>query len=249
VLFDIFSDVRECLALITSRRIDGILVDWAVDDAALQQLAASGLPLVLLGRDAGELPLNWVKADEAGGAYEATRHLVALGHRRIGLLTGGADGHPIADERIRGYRRALAEAGIAPDPRHVAHGDWTFESGYRCGQRLLSRQPRPTALFVLSEIMVAGVLKAARRMGVYVPDDLAIVTTEDSAWVEYVWPELTAVHVPMDELGARATEMLLALLDGPARPPERVVMPTRFVVRESSAPARTLQAGLHAVSS
>lgn len=244
VLFDIFDDVRECIALMASRRIDGMLVDWCIEDADLSRLAMAGLPLVLLGRDPGDLPVSWIKADEDGGAYNATRHLLALGHRRIGLLTGGINGHPIGDERVRGYFRAMAEMDLTPDPRYVVHGDWTFASGYRCGQQLLSQEPRPTALFVLSEVMVAGVLKATRRLGFYVPDDLAIVTAEDSAWVEYVWPELTAVHVPMEELGVKATALLLARLDDPERPHDRVVMPTRFVVRESSASARVIQARL-----
>jgi LacI family transcriptional regulator len=238
LLLDTFADVRRCLALVESARIDGALIDMLTSDAILDELISRNVPLVLVGRDAGERAISWVKADEAGGATMAIQHLLALGHRRFGaIMASDEHTHAVVRERMRGYRRALEEAGIAVDPDAIAHGDWSFQSGYRLGQELLGGHMRPTALFVLSEIMAAGTQQAALDLGLRVPDDLAIVTTEDSPLVEYTRPQLSAVHVPMYAVGLRATEVLLSLLDKPDGGPQQIVLPTTFTARASSAPA------------
>jgi LacI family transcriptional regulator len=241
LLLDTFADVQHCLTLVGSARIDGALVDMLISDVMLKELIARGVPLVLVGRDAGDLPVSWVKADEAGGAYTATRHLLALGHRRFGAISAANEHtHAVVRERLQGYRRALEEAAIEVEPASIARGDWSFQSGYMLGRELLSRQVPPTALFVLSEIMAAGAQQGALDLGLRVPDDLAIVTIEGSPLVEYVRPQLSAVHVPMYAVGLRAAEVLLSLLNEPIDEPHRIVLPTTFVVRESSAPASGL---------
>jgi LacI family transcriptional regulator, galactose operon repressor len=236
-LLDTFADVQHCLTLVGSARIDGALVDMLISDLMLKELIARGVPLVLVGRDAGDLPVSWVKADEAGGAYTATRHLLALGHRRFGAISAANEHtHAVVRERLNGYRRALDEAGIESEPGSVVPGDWSFQSGYALGRELLSRPIPPTALFVLSEIMAAGAQQSALDLGLRIPDDLAIVTIEGSPLVEYVRPQLSAVHVPMYAVGLRAAEVLLSLLNEPVDEPYRIVLPTTFIVRESSAP-------------
>ena len=233
LLLDTFIDLQRCLTLVGSARIDGALIDMLISDQMLDELAARGVPLVVAGRDAGERPISWVKADEEGGAYAATRHLLDLGHRRLGVISASyEETHAVVRERLRGYRRALAEAGVAAGA--AAHGDWSFGSGYALGQQLLARQDRPTALFVLSEVMAAGTLQGALALGLRVPDDVAIVTTEDSPLVEYMRPQLSAVHVPMYEVGRRAAQLLLSLLDDPNGGPHQIVLPTTFVARGST---------------
>lgn len=235
LLVDTFVDAGRCLALLDSGRIDGAVIDWRVPDDLLAQLVARQAPIVLAGRDAGDLPLSWVKADEEGGAYQAARHLLATGQRAPALLAAvEEESNAVARARVQGYRRALYEAGVALTPDDMAYGDWTFESGVAEGRRLLTREPRPTAIFALSELMAMGVLRAAGELGLRVPGDLALVTVEDNPWVEYVQPQLSAVHVPMHEVGTRATEALLALLADPAAPPRQIVLPTTFTVRASS---------------
>ena len=237
ILLDTFVDARGCAGLLQSGRIDGALIDYQIEDAVLQALVAAATPVVLVGRDAGDLPVSWVKADEAGGSAVATRHLLDLGHRRVALLSAyREDGNEIARQRVLGFQQAMWEAGVALDPALVVQGDWTFESGYDLGRALLTRQPPPTAIFVLSELMALGVLEAAQSLGLRVPDDLAVVTTEDSPWVERVRPRLSAVHVPMYEVGTRAVEVLFSLLEHPAQEPQQIIIPTTFVARESSVP-------------
>ncbi len=240
VLLDAFVDARRCLSLLNSGRIDGAVVDLTVGDDVLRYLVAQGAPVVLVGRDAGDLPVSWVKADEEGGAYEATRHLLALGHRRPALLTVvEASNSAIVEERTHGYARALAEADLTLATTDVAQGDYTFASGVVQGQALLRRDPRPTAIFAMSEIMASGMLQAAQALDLRVPEDLSIVTTENSPLVEYVRPRLSAVHVPMYGVGARATDILIALIDDPVQVPRQLVLPTTFVDRESCAPPPT----------
>jgi DNA-binding LacI/PurR family transcriptional regulator len=241
LLLDTFADVQHCLTLVGSARIDGALVDMLISDVMLKELIARAVPLVLVGRDAGALPISWVKADEAGGAYTATQHLLSLGHRRFGAISAADEHtHAVVRERLQGYRRALEEADIAVEPDSIVRGDWSFQSGYLLGRELLGRRTPPTALFVLSEIMAAGAQQGALDLGLRVPDDLAIVTIEGSPLVEYVRPQLSAVHVPMYAVGRRATEILLSLLNEPVGEPHRIVLPTTFVVRESSVPASGL---------
>jgi DNA-binding LacI/PurR family transcriptional regulator len=238
--YHVLTTLSSSPALLDSGRIDGALCNWQIPDDVLVQLAARRAPVVVVGRDAGNIPVSWVKADEEGGAYEATRHLLSLGHRRFGLIgvteARGADRNrnSIPQERVSGYERALMEAAVPVEARYTARGDWTFGSGYVMAKALLSRRPRPTAIFALSEIQSAGALRAAAELGLAVPDDVAIVTTEDSPFVDYLSPRLTAVHVPMYQVGLKATEVLLALLEDRAAPPQHLVLPTRLVMRESS---------------
>jgi len=239
VLVDTFVQSTRALPLVTGGRIDGILADFFVPDAVLADLIARDIPVVLVGRDSDTKGVSWVKADETDGAREATRHLLGQGHRRIGLIAAGEEGNnDIVRARLDGFRQALAEAGVPIMPEFVAHSrDFTFESGCALGHSLLDRRSRPSALFVFNETLAAGVLKAARQLHIRVPEDLAIATTEDSPWVGYIWPELTAVHVPMRDVGTRATEMLLALLDDPSSAPLHEILPTTLVIRASSEPA------------
>lgn len=225
---------HQVVSLLSSGRIDGALINWHLEGDVIKALVERDASVVLVGRDEAALPISWVKADEEAGAYQATRHLLELGHQCFGLITIGEEHHAIAYERRHGYERALTEAGIPIERKYSAYGDWTYRSGYDLGVHLLTLHPRPTAIFALNELMAVGVLRAAHLLGLHVPNDLALITTEDTPWVEYVHPRLSAVHVPMYEVGTRAVEVLLALLDEPTSGPRQVVLPTTFVVRESS---------------
>jgi DNA-binding LacI/PurR family transcriptional regulator len=234
VLFDTFTDVSHFLALLESGRIDGALVESMVEDDVLAQLLERTANVVLVGRET-PLPVSWVKADEEGGAYKLGRHLLAQGRKRPALLAvDEAHDSEMARERVRGFRRALTEAGLELLPEHVTFGGWSFESGYVLGQQLLTLPEPPDAVFALAEGIAVGLLEAARHLGVRVPADLSVVTTEDNDWVKHVVPALTASHVPMFEVGVRATELLLARLANPDLPTEHLVIPTTLNVRESS---------------
>lgn len=166
------------------------------------------------------------------GAQAMGEHLVGLGHTRIGFISG-LPSFRSSHERRGGFEDALTKAGVALDPDYVVQGAYTFDSGMACGEALLARQPRPTAIFAGNDEMAAGVLQAARRAGLSVPRDLTVVGFDDFQIAQAVWPPLTTIHVPTREVGRRAAEKLIAEEGRPARDPEGAV--PYLVIRESSA--------------
>lgn len=214
---------------------DGLLVlSPLVDEAPEPGPRAGGRPVVLIeqrgtGRDVG------VTATHRVGEAEATRHLVALGHRRIGFVAGTPI-HSTSRERLDGFRDALAEAGIRFDPGLVAPGWNDRDSGLAAGRRLLALPDRPTAIVASNDLEAVGVLGAAREAGLRVPDDLSVVGFDDLPLARHTHPPLTTVHQPLAAMGRRAAEMLIGWVEGAEPVPSRVVLPTRLVVRESSGP-------------
>ena len=240
--------------ILAARLTEGLLAVYPGQATAyLSDLHASGYPVVMLDDQvipAGTTP--WVGADNRIGAAAAVRHLVQLGHRRIGHIKGRI-GYECSEDRYRGYCDALAEAGIAVDPRVVVQGDFLVSGGVACARELFALPDRPTAIFAASDDMASGVLAAADEAGLRVPDDLALVGFDDAAPAAFVRPALTTVKQPFFEMGKRAATLLLDAVNARREPmpswytaagrngasaadsaPIREFLPTRLVVRESS---------------
>jgi LacI family transcriptional regulator, galactose operon repressor len=224
---------REALAVeaLRRRRVDGLVVVPA-PGAQLAEVARAGVPLVQLDRFVRGLAADAVMVENAAGAAAAVAHLAALGHRRIGILSDTPRISSSA-ERIRGYRHALAAAGIAADERLVSIAGPTQAEGHRAALALLGGADRPTALFTANNFMTVGALLAARDLGLRIPADLALVGFDDLDWTALVDPPLTAVSQPVGELGRVAGERLLARIGGDAGPPRRIRLATELVVRGS----------------
>ncbi|MFL5480381.1 MAG: substrate-binding domain-containing protein, partial [Gemmatimonadaceae bacterium] len=168
------------------------------------------------------------------GARDMVAHLVSLGHRRIAIIKGAARNYDAA-ERLRGYRKALREAGIEPDPTLERNGDFTEAGGYLAALALLALKDRPTAIFAANDSMAIGALSALRESGVEIPGEMAVAGFDDIPLARYMDPPLSSVHVPICELGARAVEMLLhgiSRKNDHQRRRERV--PTELVIRRST---------------
>ncbi|HET9986085.1 MAG TPA: LacI family DNA-binding transcriptional regulator [Longimicrobiales bacterium] len=215
------------------RRVDGlVLMSPDIDAAGLEANLPHNLPLVLLNCAIGATAVPTITIDNFGGATAMVRHLVGLGHRRIGFIAGPARNYDAA-ERLRGYREAMREAGLDPAGSEEP-GDFTESGGHRGAARLLARPARPTAIFAANDAMAVGAMSALREAGVSIPDDVAVAGFDDIPIARYLSPALTSVHVPIAELGARAVERLFSALAGRAeraRRPE--VLGTRLVVRRS----------------
>lgn len=236
ILLDTGMNASQHAALFNSGRIDGALIDWMIDDTLLYKLVRRQMPMVLVGRDAGELPISWVKVDECSGAYHLTNYLLEIGHRTIVALSGGNEmQNAVVHDRLKGFRQAMTEAGLPLSAQDILWGDWTYETGYMLGQQVLARHPRPTAVLALNEGIAVGLLKVAHAAGVNIPRDLAIATVEDSPWVHYVSPELTSMHIPMYEVGVQAAELLLAHITGTITTPQHLTLAPTLFVRESTA--------------
>lgn len=172
-----------------------------------------GCRYVRMGSAELDVPSNMVASNDRQAVAEATRFLIAQGHRRIGLITG-PHGFRSARERRQGFEDALAEAGIKLPRSLVADGNYTFESGIAATQRLLDVSPRPTAIFASNDDMAAGVLLAARQRGLGVPEQLSIVGFDDQPLAARLWPPLTTVHWPMEAMARSAALKLIGDMIG-----------------------------------
>lgn len=232
------------LERLASGETDGaILVLPEESDTELQALADQGLRLVIVdprGETAGGIPV--VCAAHWSGAMQATRHLLELGHRRIGAITGPA-GWLATEDRLRGYYGTLAGAGVRPDEQLVQHSIFSIEGGRDAALRLLSLAEPPTAIFAFNDSMAVGAMQAAASRGLRIPADLSVVGFDDTIEAEIAMPALTTVRQPLAELGRTAVSLLLRQLENRRLEPLRVELETRLVVRDSTGPAAARTAG------
>jgi LacI family transcriptional regulator len=222
------------LEMIQSKRIDGLIISGPrTESTALRSLVEEGFPLVLMG----QLPhpdFCYVDVDNRAAAGTAVEHLVDLGHVRIACVTNAPPSYTAAIQRLQGYRDVLAAHGISYRAELVRYGDFTPDSGYEQMCSLLDAPERPTAVFVASDVVAFGVMAAIRERGLRIPEDVAVVGFDDVPFARYASPPLTTAHLPAEELGRRAGEMLIALISGADLGERHVLLETSLVVRESS---------------
>jgi DNA-binding LacI/PurR family transcriptional regulator len=230
--------VRGALDRLRDRGVDGIVVIAPQETAAdaLRGLAP-GVPVVAAEAGPGDaIPV--AEVDQVAGARLATEHLLELGHRGVAHIAG-PDDFMEAQERIAGWRAALAGAGIAAPTPYV--GDWSARAGYELGQRLLQEQPEATAVFAANDPMALGLLRAMRERGLSAPEDVSVVGFDDVPEAEYFSPPLTSIRQDFDEIGRRSLGLLLEQMkrrDGARERPRRFVVAPELVVRQSTAPPR-----------
>jgi LacI family transcriptional regulator len=205
---------------------------------ALVALERQGYPFVVLDprHPVGDsAPV--VGAGHLGGAKAATEHLLSLGHRRIGVITG-PHGWVATVQRLDGYQVSLAAAGLQSDPKLIAKGNFTNDSGYWAALELLSLRKPPTAIFAMNDEMAVGAMRAAEERGLEIPRDLSIVGFDDLEKTQIVTPSLTTVRQPLAEMGRMAVSLLTRLLERQPIEAMRVELATKLVVRESTAAPR-----------
>jgi len=203
------ADAEAAAARLVGSGIDGIILPPPLCDsvAVRRTLAESGTPAVAVATGQPHADASAVRIDDYEAAREMTRHLVALGHRRIGFIKG----HPnltASLQRLEGHLAALAEAGIAPSEDLAEQGYFTYRSGFEAAERLLSLDPPPTAIFASNDDMAAAVVAVAHRRGLDVPRDLTVVGFDDSALATSVWPELTTIRQPIADMSRQAVTLL-----------------------------------------
>jgi len=220
------------------RRSKGVVFAFCTPTAAQRErLLDRGIQVVLLDpltESTSDSPS--VAANNWRGGFDATRHLLDLGHRRIGLISG--PGHAMASRaRGDGYRAALDLAAVPHDPALVREGSFTFEDGLRHTRDLLTRADPPTAIFACSDRYALGAYQAAHALGIRIPDDLSIVGFDDIPPVAQLSPPLTTVKQPLVDMAAAAVKMVVTLASGGRLPQRHVVYATELLVRGSTAPA------------
>jgi DNA-binding LacI/PurR family transcriptional regulator len=192
-----------------------------------------GIPLVLCGRPAlGAGALSYVDADNVGGAMKAVRYLLEVSRTTVATIAGPKDMSPGID-RLLGYRKAMSAAGVN-DPGLIAYGDFTLASGEHAMYRLIDHRPGLDAVFVASDLMAAGALRALRRLGRRVPGTVAVVGFDDSPLAQHTDPRLSTVRQPVDAMAAWMAGQLLDLIATPDAVPRQVIMDTELVLRDSA---------------
>jgi LacI family transcriptional regulator len=220
--------------VLRGRHVDGlIMMSSDIDDPILPLLIRDETPLVLVGRHPYLRDVSSADVDNIGGASTAVQHLIKLGHRRIATITGPLYMAAAMDRRD-GYKQALAEAAMPVRPELIVEGDFTQASGYQGMRKLLSLAEPPTAVFVASDPMAAGALRAIHEAGINVPKEIGLVSFDDLPLASILTPPLTSVHQPLYELGATAADLLLARLEQSGeQPPTHARLKTHLVVRQS----------------
>jgi len=223
-------------AVLTRRPTGVILVVFDVSPAQHSQLTARGIPFAVLD-PAGE-PSEGVPAIGSAnwnGGMAAARHLLDLGHRRIGVI-GGPPSLLCSRARLDGYRAAMDMAGVPIEPALVRSGDFHVEGGYDSGLELLRLPEPPTAVFAGSDLQALGVYEAARELGVRIPGELSVVGYDDLPVARWVGPPLTTVHQPLAEMAEMAARMVITMSRGAEPVTRRLDLATSLVVRQSTAP-------------
>jgi LacI family transcriptional regulator len=218
--------------LASNSLLDGLVIaSYLIDDPLIEVLINSKVPFLLIGRHPSNDTLNYIDADNLNGAREAVVHLIRLGRRRIATITGPRK--MIAGiDRLEGYERAFHERGLRPDPELIVEGDFTESGGYNSMMCLIPHNP--DAVFVASDAMAMGALRALNETGRRVPEDVAVVGFDDIQAAAHMDPPLTTVRQNITRLGQLAAETLIQILAEGMTPPHRLVLPTELVIRASS---------------
>jgi LacI family transcriptional regulator len=218
--------------LVGHRRVDGLIVINPYSDDRFQHIPEK-FPVVFVGAQSHEQKISSVCLDDEKVAYEATRHLISLGHTNIALVTGPME-EDCSLDRTEGYRRALQEAGIPFDNSKIIEGDWSATSGQDALLSFVEQGRIPTAVFAQNDRMAMGVLRAARDVNIKVPTQLAVIGVDDMPLSSYFDPPLTTMRQDMPRIGQEATRMLLDIIQKKNTDQREVKLSAQLVVRQST---------------
>ena len=230
---ELLSDIRQ---LVSRQKLDGMLILPPVSEnhALAELLREIHCPYMRILSAALDEPQNLVQSMDRQSAAEVAEHLAKLGHTRIAMILGPPT-YRSSQERLEGFSNALADRGLALAPDYIAEGAYTFESGAACAEMLLSRTPRPTAIFASNDEMAAGVYRTAYLRGLRIPHDLTVIGFDDSPLASRLSPSMTTMRQPIRDMGRLAAERLIAKIsrsEGPSLSATTVF--SHLVVRESS---------------
>src|SRR5581483_828619 len=217
--------------LIHENYVDGILVSGPrEDDAEIIRLHKQGVPIMLMGQ-LPDTDIPFVDINAIAGAAAAVYHLIGQGHRRIAMITNAPLTYTSAQQRRDGYHQALKQANLEIHDAYLQEGNYTPASGFAAMTRLLELTPRPTAVFVASDVVAMGAIQAIKRASLRVPDDVAVVGFDDVPLAEYYDPPLTTIRLPAYGLGWAAGDRLVRMIEGDNLDTPRLLLDSELVVR------------------
>lgn len=227
----------EYVELLLRQRIDGVIINSAIANIDyLFDLKDQNVPCVLIDRNVEKFECSKVFSDNSLGGYEGMKYLLELGHRRIHVVAPFNFAQPV-QHRLRGIRQALAEYGVQETPdMFITSSDPTFEMGVHAGVHLAQMEPRPTAIFGLTDVTAIGIMRGLTQMNMRIPEDISVMGYDGISLSAYVMPTLTTVAQPIEAMGKTAVDILLNQIQYPELEPARAVLPNELVIRESTAP-------------
>jgi len=232
-----YSQEENLIKVLRESQVDGLIITTTnLKGEVLRSLVADNYPFVLLFSTIKSGPISAVGIDNFRGGYLATSHLVALGHTRIGMVAGNFTMTDRSFHRWHGYQKCLRDNGIPYDRELLVQTDYSLSAGRYSIKKLLGLPDPPTAVFCSNDYIALGAIKGAREMGLTLPEELSIVGFDDMQTASYIVPALTTIHQPAYQMGRRAAEVLLELMETPTKSVQDM-METTLVIRESTAAA------------
>lgn len=226
-------DWRSNGATAQSRQIEGVILGGNAQPDLISELQSQNVAVVLVNNQVAGFQIPCVVSDEFGGVRQTLHHLLQRGHRHIGMIAGRFSPY-IIGERYRAFLEIMRENDLPVSAADVKMCDPDIESATAAALELLDRPDRPTAIFGTNDVIAAGAIKAARRLGLRLPEDLAVTGFDDSGICTMLEPELTSVHVNCYRMGELCVEHLRALMDGATDVPSLTVIPAELKVRRST---------------
>jgi DNA-binding LacI/PurR family transcriptional regulator len=220
--------------LVKGRRVDGVILLFSRrNDPLISFLREHEFPFVLIGRNMDFPNILSVDNNNVQAAYDATGHLIAQGHKRIGFVSGPPN-LMVSMDRIEGYLQALHEAGLESKPEWIVEGDFLQETGYRAMSFFMSLPERPTAIVTIDDIVALGVLRGVTELGYRVPQDLSLVGFNNIMMSELSSPPLSSIDIGIYQMGYTASQTLIRAVKEEPIHQNRIIIPHRLIVRESS---------------
>ena len=220
--------------LARSKQIDGmIFFNPRLDDAEFQVLVEDAMPSVVVGH-VPNVDISYVDVDHVAGGYKAVKHLLKLGHQKIGFIGNAPESFASASERFQGYEQALKDHDVKPDNNLVGFAQFSSQSGYDVMTELLNSQHKATAFFIASDEVAFGAMTALREHGFDIPDDVSVVGFDDVPAASYFHPSLTTIRIPPFEMGQKAGRVLIDLMKGRTVPGAEVILNTTLMERAST---------------
>jgi LacI family transcriptional regulator len=216
--------------------VDGVVIaSIQMNDTIVQSMIESKMPFVLVGRHPNP-DVNYLDVDNLQAAFTATAHLINAGYKSIATITG-CQNQVAGYDRYQGYLKAFEDFGLQARPELVAEGDFTEDGGYNAMLRLLLQ--KPDAVFVASDTMAYGAMRALKEANLQIPDDVAIVGFDDLPASSKTVPPLSTVRQPVFQMGSKAAESLINLIETEIKSTHEVIMGTELIVRESCGISKT----------
>lgn len=230
--------VQDIEDLIRNKRIDGVMLTPPISDnmIVLEALKRIGVAFVRVAPIESKDISPYVETNDQEASYDMTCNLIAMGHTRIGFICGHPD-HRAVSLRYEGYKAALVENEIPLVSDLVEHGLNSFETGEACARALLQKNPRPTAIFAANDEMAAGVMMVAHQMGIKIPAELSVAGFDDTPVAQQIWPALTTVRQPIQQMAKKATELLIKQLRGKSVQLPASMLSSSVIMRQSTSDA------------